>query len=282
MRIQAVNKKKMKQTKWKYALVYGLLIAINMLPSFTEKPYLPQNTQDVIVNLLMVAIEPYRVYAPIFHIATALIVLSIFQRPGKMGRLIAGYIGVNYLIIALTQTMGQTQKYGFVVHTAALLTITFLGITWLVIAIKNDLKPVFRKLTLPEFGLLLLAILAYWGPYTLTNGIVKPEFDPFLLLTSPDFGLTFCFTTPIFLLGLILFYPHVNQFAYRLTAFSGFLYGLFNLTHWFSPERRWMGFLHLPLLIISLYALILPRLTKHPSIQPLKNIGVNYDPSNQE
>jgi len=96
----------------------------------------------------------------------------------------------------------------------------------------------------------------------MNNGVIQPNFDPVLLLTSPDYGLTFCFTTPVFLLGLILIYPNVNQFAFRITAFSGLLYGLFNLTHWFNPDTQWMGFLHLPLLIISIYALILPRINK--------------------
>ena len=251
-----------KKTKWIYPLAYGLLILINVLPSITEKPYPPQDAQDVIVNLLMVAIKPYQVYGPVFHVATLLIVFCILWKPGKMGRLLAGYIGVNYLVIGLAQTMGQTQKYGFVVQLSALVTMILLGITWLVLAFRKDIHPTFKKLTLPDYGLLLLAVLAYWGPYKVTSGIIQPDFDPLLLLTSPDYGLTFCFTTPVFLLGLILIYPHVNQFAYRITAFSGFLYGLFNLTHWFSPVTRWMGFLHLPLLIISLYALILPRLTR--------------------
>jgi hypothetical protein len=95
--------------------------------------------------------------------------------------------------------------------------------------------------------------------------MIRPDFDPLLLLTSPEYGLTFCFTTPVFLLGLVFFYPHVNQFAYRATAFCGLLYGLFNLSQWFSPDTRWMGFLHLPLLIISLYAFFLPRFDKQPS-----------------
>jgi hypothetical protein len=78
-----------------------------------------------------------------------------------------------------------------------------------------------------------------------------------LLLTSPDYGLTFCLTTPVFLFLLVLFYPRVNTFAYRITAFNGLLYGLVNLTHFFTPERSWMGVLHLPLLVISIYALVL-------------------------
>jgi hypothetical protein len=248
--------------KWFYPVIYLVIILINIIPSYAEVPYPPQDAQDVIVSLLMVAIEPYRAYAPIFHLATLLIVVGILWRPNKLGRLVAVYMAVDYLIIALVQSMGHTQKYGFVVHIAALLNILLLGITWLVVAFRNELHLVTRKLTLPEVGLILLAVLVYWGPYAVTNGIIRPDFNPLLLLTSPDYGLTFCFTTPVFLLGLILFHQQVNQFAYRITAFSGLLYALFNLTHWFNPATRWMGFLHLPLLVISTYALLSSRVSK--------------------
>ena len=249
---------------WKYTLVYGFLFLVNILPLITEKPYQPQNTQDVILNLLMVAIVPYQAYGPVFHIATLLVVFAILWKPGRMGRIMAGYIGVDYLIIAAAQTMGQTEKYGFVVQLGALVNMVILGITWLVVAFRNDIQPAFKKPTLPEYGLIVLALLAFWGPYTSTTGTIRPDFNLLLLLTSPDYGLTFCFTTPVFLLGLILIHPHVNEFAYRITAFSGLLYGLFNLTHWFNPATQWMGFLHLPLLIISIYALALPGWNRQP------------------
>ena len=47
-----------KRVNWKYTLMYGFLLLINMLPLITGKPYQPQDTQDVIVNLLMVSIVP--------------------------------------------------------------------------------------------------------------------------------------------------------------------------------------------------------------------------------
>jgi hypothetical protein len=61
---------------------------------------------------------------------------------------------------------------------------------------------------------------------------------------------------------LILFYPNVDEFALRVTAFNGLLYGIFNLTHWFNPDAVWLGVLHLPLLIIPLVALLLPVLER--------------------
>ncbi len=252
------------QRKWFYPVVYLALFIISMLPLYAEKPYLPQNTQDVILSLLMVASAPYAAFAPLFHIATLLLIALIAWRPGAMGRLVAGYIGLNYLVLTVVQAMGQTEKYGFVVHTGGLVAYLILAISWLVVAAKKDLAASFKRLAIPEYGLLLLAILAFWAPYTVVNSAVQPSFAPLLLLTSPDYGLTFCFTTPVFLLGLILFYPSVNPFAYRLTAFNGLLYGLFNMTHWFNPDTRWMGFLHLPLLILSIYALVLPRFSRAP------------------
>jgi hypothetical protein len=248
--------------KWFYPLIYLAIILINIIPSYSEVPYPPQNTQDVIINLLMVATQPYRAYAPVFHIATLLIAFGLLWKPARMGRLVAGYMGINFLIIGLVQSMGNTEKYGFVVHIAALATMLLLGITWLVVALRGQLRLTRRRLSLPEYVLLLLAVLAFWGPYRVVNGVISPDFDPRLLLASTDYGLTFCFTTPVFLLGLILFRAQGSQFAYRITAFSGLLYGLFNLTHWFNPDTWWMGFLHLPLLIISAYALLLPRIER--------------------
>lgn len=94
---------------------------------------------------------------------------------------------------------------------------------------------------------------------SLANPIASLKwFYPLLLLTSPDFGLAYCFATPVFMFLLILFYPNVNAFAFRISAFIGLLYGLFNLSHCFHPGMAWMGALHLPLLVISAVALFLP------------------------
>jgi len=251
-----------KQRKWLYPVLYASFFIISMLPLYTEKPYAPQETQDVIIKLLMVVTTPYKAYAPIFHVLTLLMVALIAWQPAKMGRVWAGYMGLNYLTISLVQTMGTTRQYGFVLHTGGMVMNGVLGVVWLAVAIRNELQTSFRSISWQHLFLMPLALLAFWAPYVASGNGVRPDFNPLLLLVSPDYGLTFCFTTPIFLFLLILFYPRVNMLAYRITAFNGLLYGAFNLTHWFTPELRWMGFLHLPLLIISIYALILPRLYK--------------------
>jgi hypothetical protein len=104
--------------------------------------------------------------------------------------------------------------------------------------------------------------LVFWSPITIEGSKVAPNFNPLLLLTSPDYGLAYCFLTPVFLFLLILFYPQVDTFAYRVTAFNGLIYGLLNLTHWFNPDMVWMGVLHIPLLVIPVTALGLSHLDR--------------------
>jgi hypothetical protein len=251
---QAKNK-----PRWFYPVIYLFFVVVAFLPLYAQESYANQEIQDVIINLLMVASEPYKYLAPLFHVATLLIVLLIVPFGERMGRVLAAYMGLNYLVLAFIPTMGTTQQYGFVVHTGALLASLILGITWVVVAIRGDLQPSFKVVPPLRYLLLPLALLAFWSP---VSAELQPDFDPVLLLTSPDYGLYFCMTTPVFLFLLILFYPKINQFAFKITAFNGLIYGLVNLMHFFYPERRWMGVLHLPLLLISVCALLLPWLSK--------------------
>lgn len=243
---------KIGRKKWGLTAVFLLFTLISFLPLYTQQPYAPEDTQDVIVSLLQVSIASYKQFAPFFHIATLLIVMLIALFAEKMGRILAAYMGLNYLVIAFVQSIGTTQEYGFVIHTGALLASILLGVVWLVVAAGNNLKPSFKNTPLSRYLLLPLAVLAFWGPY---NQALQPDFSPVLLFTSPDYGLAFCFTTPVFLFLLIVCHPQVDNFAFKITAFNGLLYGLFNLAHFLNPELRWMGVLHLPLLIISFSAL---------------------------
>ena len=90
--------------------------------------------------------------------------------------------------IAAAKTMGQTEKYGFVIHLSALLSMLILGLTWLVVALRNDIQPIFKKPSLLEYGLIALALLAACQrettPTTSTpvdepsiTGLAAPEID---------------------------------------------------------------------------------------------------------
>jgi hypothetical protein len=249
--------------RWFYPVIFVLLLIISMLPPITQVPYDPGNTQDVIISILMVSILPYRSWGWVFHLATlAVVALAIF-RPQIAGRVMAAYFGVNYLLIAALQTNAVTDEYGFAVHTGALVASSLLGILWLWVAWRDRLEASFKDVPTWRWSSLPLALLVFWSPIALEGNRVIPHFDPVLLLTSPDYGLTYCFMTPVFLSLLILFYPHVDLLAFRVTALNGLIYGLLNLTHWFNPDRVWMGVMHVPLLVIPLMALLLPLLERN-------------------
>ncbi len=246
--------------KWFYPLIYVVLVIISMLPPITEIPYDPQDTQDVIRQILMVSIVPYQSWGWVFHIATLALVALVVFRSDKSGQVLAAYFGINYLIIAALQTNALTEKYGFAVQTGATIATGLLGILWLVAAWRGELEASFEHVPRWRWLLLPFALLVFWSPIAIDGSAVVPDFNPMLLLTSPDYGLAYCFMTPVFLFLLILFYPKVNDFAFRVTAFNGLIYGIYNLTHWFNPDMRWMGVMHIPLLVISLTALFMPRL----------------------
>jgi hypothetical protein len=245
------------QRKWFYPLIYAILVVISMLPPITEIPYDPRHTQDVIMAILMVAIIPYQSWGWVFHAATLALVLLVALWPRKFSRVVAAYFGINYLLIAGLQTTAVTEQYGFAIQTGATVASGLIGVLWLVVAARNKLQATFRGVPAWRWTLLPFAFLVFWSPIAIEGSKVVPNFDPFLLLTSPDYGLTYCFMTPVFLFLLILFFPQVDIFALRVTAFNGLLYGLFNLTHWFDPDMMWMGVMHLPLLLISFVALVM-------------------------
>lgn len=239
---------------WHLVAVLVALFLVNLIPPYAERPYAPEDTQSVVIELLMVSVTPFERLAVVLHLATLLIVALIALNRGRMGQVLAGYMGLNYLLIGAIQSMGRTASYGFVVHSGELATCAVLGLSWLTVASRNGLQASFKGVPAWRWALLPLALLAFWSP---ADALGRPDLSPLLLLTSPGYGLTLCFTTPVFLFLLILLHPNVSRIAFLATAFTGLLYGLLNMTHFAFPERRWMGVLHLPLLVLATVALVL-------------------------
>jgi len=250
---------KLSQKRLFYPLIFALFLIISFLPPITQQPYSPENTQQVIIELLKVAIKPYEVFGILFHIATIILAGWIMFDSTASGRLLFIFIGVNFIIIALVQSFGTTETYGDVIHTGGLVAFTLLGILWTWAGVKGGTEPLLANIQLHHMFFLPFAVLSFWAPYQVKANVVLPDFNPALLLTSPDYGLTFCFTAPVFLYLLFILFPKVNIPVYRITAFNGLLYALFNIAHWFNPDTRWMGVLHLPLLMLSTAALIQSR-----------------------
>ncbi|MHC4693384.1 MAG: hypothetical protein ACYS67_11645, partial [Planctomycetota bacterium] len=121
-----------------------------------------------------------------------------------------------------------------------------------------------------------LAVLAFWYP----SSRGRPDFNPVLLFTNSA-GLAFCLMTPVYVGLLSLYWPRVNLPAMRVTSLVGLIIGLYNMYANFgiNPGRTWWnGILHIPLLVISLYGLILSL--KRPKVEKQTG-GDNESPENQ-
>lgn len=258
---------KITSRKWFYPLVYFVLVIIAFLPLYTERPYDARKTQDVIFYVLMVSTAPYAAWGWVFHVLTLAVIGLALWKPQLGGRAVAAYFGLNYLVIAAVQTRGYTPDYGYAVITGALIASALLGLLWLWVAWKDRLRVSFKDAPRWRWLLLPFALLVFWSPTAFDGMRFVPNFDPQLLLTSPDYGLAYCYMTPVFLFLLILALPYVDAFAFRVTAFNALLYGLFNLSNWSVPERVWLGVMHIPLLVMSVVALGLSmRRTTQPCL----------------
>jgi hypothetical protein len=248
--------------KWFYPFIYFVLIIIAFLPLYTERPYDSRNTAEVISEILQRATLPYEAWGWVFHVLTLTVIGLAVWKPEVGGRAVATYFGLNYLVVAATQTCAQTPTYGYAVHTGALVAEVLLALLWLWVAWKNRLRLSFKDAPRWRWLLVPFALSVFWSPIRVEGTRIVPDFNPLLLLTSPDYGLAYCFVTPVLLFLLILAWPQVDGFAFRVTAFNGLLYGLFNLWNWGNPDTLWMGVMHLPLIVIPVVALALAHFGK--------------------
>ncbi len=187
------------QKKLFYPIIFFISLVISFLPPITQKPYSPENTQQVIIQLLMVAIKPYEALGILFHIATIILTGWILADSKASGRPLFIFMGVTFIIIALVQSFGTTELYGDVIHTGGLAAFTLLGILWIWAGVTGGTEPLLANVQWQNMFFLPFAVLSFWAPYQVKENVILPDFNPALLLTSPDYGLTFCFTAPVFL-----------------------------------------------------------------------------------
>lgn len=255
--------------KWSYPLLYVLLFFLNtVFPPYASKGYSWEETGQVVYSLLRVSLKPYEHLAPIFHIATLILLVLIWKRGKRASRIFSAYVGANYIFIALGQGIGTTEKYGLVILTGGVVSYIFIALLWFWESFNPKTDTTFKRLPLIRYWIVPLALLAFWFPIkSVPSKGVVPDFNPLFLLTSYSYGLSFCMTTPVILCLLTLFYPNINKPLLKMNSFVGIIYGFWNMLSLLDPQTRWSGILHFPLLLISIYAFALPGIMKikHPS-----------------
>lgn len=240
-------------------LFFLAVFLLQFIPPYTSRKYDPAETGVVIQTILSQAVvSSWESWYPLFKIVPIMLVIGVILYGEKGKRIFSIYAGLTYVLFAFLQSIAVTEEYGWGVVISNFLMFLFVALFWFweAAAGENDFsRP--GKRSFWSYCALLLAFLAFWGPINMKT--MEPDFSPVNILTSGA-GLAFCMMTPVYLTVLLFFYPRVNIPLMRVTSLAGLIIGLYNALFNFIllPELLWWnGALHLPLLFISLYALIL-------------------------
>jgi hypothetical protein len=235
------------------------VLLVQFIPPYTAQRYDPIETGTVIQMILSQAIVfSWESWYPLFKILPIALVVGLILHGETSSRIFSIYAGITYLLFAFLQSIAVTDEYGWGVIISNLVMFLFVALFWFWEAAvgENDFSRPGRR-SLWNYGVLLLALFAFWGPINMKT--MAPDFSPVHIFTSGS-GLAFCMMTPVYLAVLLFFYPRVNLPVMRVTALIGLIIGIYNvLTNFIlAPELLWWnGILHLPLLFVSLYALVL-------------------------
>lgn len=228
-----------------------------LIPPYASKGYAWPEMGTVIGEILGHAIVyNYPSLYPVFKLIPIILVIALILFGNRATEAFTIYVAITYILFAFLQNIAVTDKYGLGIVTVNLIMFLFVAAVWLweAIAKKNDFSP--QKRPWWKYWVVPLALLAFWFPL---GADMMPDFNPLYLVTNAA-GLTFCMMTSVYLAILTLYYPRVNMATLRVTSIVGVIIGFYNMMNNFlvTPAKFWWnGVLHIPLVIISVYALVL-------------------------
>jgi hypothetical protein len=192
---------------------------------------------------------------PVFKILPVMLIIALIIWGDRVTRIFNAYVAVTILLFALFQNSAMTVEFGFAIMLGNVLVYLLVAAAWFWEAVVklNSFTP--RPRPFWQYWVVPVAFLAFWFP--LNTKTLGPDFSLVQLGTNSA-GLTTCMMLPVYLAVLSLYYPSVNPIVLRITALAGIITGLLNVMQWFiSTSHPWIGILHIPLLTISIYALVL-------------------------
>jgi len=241
--------------KWWFFLIF---ILMQLIPVYTSKGVSISEVGEVIGEILSHSLlYSFPAFFPIFKIIPLILIICILLFKNKINSVFSIYVGIAYLLFAFLQNIAFTEKYGLGIITINLLMILVVALSWFWEALirKNDFSS--PEKSKKKYWLIPLAFLAFWYPLNPIN--FSPEFNILYLLAN-EAGLTFCMMTPVYITILILYFPKINLVTLRVTSLVGTMIGLYNiLTNFilFPGLLWWNGILHMPLILISVYGLLI-------------------------
>ena len=254
--------------KWWFFLLFVL---IQFVPPYASKGYkFPEEWGNVIKHALSNPIVySYSGLYPIFKVIPIILLIGIIVFRNRVARLFSIYVSISYVLFAFGQSIAITEKYGVSICTINVVMFLTVAVLWIWEAVVQHNDFTWRKQPVWKYWVVPLAVLAFW--YPLDWRTWKPDFNPVYLFTNVA-GVAFCMMTPVYVGLLTLYWPKVNIAALRVTSLVGLSIGIANMFTNFlvRPSVNWWnGVLHIPLLVISLYGLILSL--KRPYVEKRNN-----------
>jgi len=237
--------------------LYLFLLLLFFTPAYATKSYDPQDSMELIGQVLSAPlIFAFPVLMPIAKFIPVILIIGVLIYGNKVRRLFNAYVALLYLALAFFQTTAITEVNGLVIISGNLVLILIVAVIWVweTVAQRNDFSV--RKHPMWKYWVAPLALIALLSPVDASR--MSPDFNLLRLLTN-EAGLTYCMMTPLVLAVLIIFFPTVNPGVLRISSFTGMIFGAINMVIWFvmEPWGWWMGVMHIPLLVISVFAFVL-------------------------
>lgn len=252
-------------TKWWSYLLLALLF---FLPAYAAEPFNPQETPRLVIEVLSHALVYSAPFVfPVFKLVPLAMIVLVVVRPQQFTRAFYAWAALNLLLCAIFQDMAYTPTYGFAVLIGNLVVYTILSLLFGWVALRTQEPLQFEKLSWWRYWVVPLALLAFWFPANTSLASPAPDFSLARLFLN-EAGLTLCMMLPVYLAVLTLASPSADSTLLRVAGFMGAITGLLNVTEFFlnASYGWWLGIVHMPLLFISIYAVVLGM--RKPVSQP--------------
>ncbi|MGC8777504.1 MAG: hypothetical protein ACP5Q4_02365 [Candidatus Caldatribacteriaceae bacterium] len=239
--------------KWWF---YLIILLVQFLPPYPVKGITSsQDVNRLVEEILSRALVlSWRSLYPVFKIVPLLFLALLVFFP-KSRPIFYLFVAFHYLIFAFFQNTAFLENRGFTMLTSNVVMITLVALSFFGEVFARKSASSFGRMDWKKVLVVGVAMFAFFYPVDPVS--LQPRFRFEDLLTNAA-GLTFCMMTPFYLMILLLTYPKVNLVTLRVTGLVGAIIGGYNVFLNFCfdfPHLWWNGVLHLPLLVISGYAL---------------------------
>lgn len=191
-------------------------------------------------------------------VALVVLLLLSFKRNKWSTQLFLYYGGLVNALYAIIQNVAISDKYGLSIVTVNLVMMLFVSWMWFRAALSNKYALTFDNLSWRTTWMIPVAMFCFWWPMDIHTAL--PNADWKLLFTGTS-GMAFCSMTPVFLV-IFMLNKQCDIVLLRALAWVGFIIGIYNMANFASSYGVYLGIYHLPLLLISLYALLFGRKRK--------------------